>query len=282
MKWLFSPRGLFAIGFVVLVATNIVVLSGVAANRSGNPDSQVILTERELQLPFRVYEENSGLSLRLVWRTLGRDTGAVDWRSPAWLNREKLEELGFHIDNSLKVGDNEVYAKMPIPKEVFLVLENDGEAYREEVRRAEKAVKKKEELLNLKGDDKQQRDSLQGAKKHLQRERISESRLFVIDAGLDPKVLRARYADRTRFIIARGEVEARYVYEKQEREVIGSIVNLSVETLHVPLKHRRMFDAILAHGVARGNEFFPPRYTVEVAYGSCLEPWIVSVRQMNK
>jgi hypothetical protein len=282
MKGLLTPRGLFAIGFVVLVATNIIVLSGVAANRSGNPESQVILTERELQLPYRIHEENSGLTLRFAWRTLGKDTGAVDWRSPAWFNREKLEELGFHIDTSFKARDNEIYAKMPIPKEVFLVLENDGEAYREAVRRAEETVKEKEELLNLKGDDKQRRDSLQMAKKHLQRERISESRLFVIDAGLEPKVLRARYADRTRFIIARGEVEARCVYEKQEREVIGSIVNLSVETLHVPLKHRRMFDAILAHGVARHNAFFPPRYTVEVAYGSRLEPWIVSVRQMNK
>jgi hypothetical protein len=63
MKILLSSRALFLLGFFMIVATNIVVLSGVASNRSGNPESEVILTERELQLPYKIHEENSGLTL---------------------------------------------------------------------------------------------------------------------------------------------------------------------------------------------------------------------------
>ena len=118
MKILLSSRGLFAIGFVILVASNIVVLSGVASNRSGNPETQITLTERELQLPYRVHEENSGLTLRFAWRALGKDEDYnmyPHWRSPVWFGSEKLEELGFNIDNYLSSKDNVAFYKQPIP-----------------------------------------------------------------------------------------------------------------------------------------------------------------------
>ena len=41
MKILLSSRGLFAFCFVILVATNITVLSGISSNRNGEPDSQI-------------------------------------------------------------------------------------------------------------------------------------------------------------------------------------------------------------------------------------------------
>ncbi len=53
MKMLLSSRGLFTLGFVILLATNIIVFSGVASNRSGNLEAQIILSERELTLPSR-------------------------------------------------------------------------------------------------------------------------------------------------------------------------------------------------------------------------------------
>ena len=284
MKILLSSRGLFVIGFVILVATNIVVLSGVASNRSGNPEAQITLSERELQLPYRVYEENSGLTLRLAWRTLGKnedDNNYSDWRSPAWFSAEKLKELGFIIDNYLSSKDSVNFYKQPIPKEVFIVLENNGEPYREALRRAEVAFEKEKGLFKLNSGDKKLRDNLKNAEKRLERERITESRLFAIDAGLDPKKLREKYNDRTRFIVTKGLVKPRYDYGNKKKDVIGYITKLSMESILVPLKHRQMFDAVPVKDKSKQNEIRRPRYKVELAYGSRLEPWFVSVRQMD-
>lgn len=284
MKILLSSRGLFAIGFVILVASNIVVLSGVASNRSGNPETQITLTERELQLPYRVHEENSGLTLRFAWRALGKDEDYnmyPHWRSPVWFGSEKLEELGFNIDNYLSSKDNVTVYKQPIPKEVFIVLENNGEPYRETLRRAEMALEKEEGLFKLNSGDKRLRDNFERAEKRLKRERITESRLFAIDSGLDPKKLREKYNDRTRFIITKGLVKPRYNYENKKKEVIGYITKLSIESIHVPLNHRQVFNAILVKDKSKQNELRHPRYKVELAYGSRLEPWIVSVQHMD-
>jgi len=284
MKMLLSSRGLFAIGFVILVATNIVVLSGVASNRSGEPETLITLTERELRLPYRVHEENSGLALGLAWRALGKDDDFdkyPEWRSLAWLSAEKLEELGFNIDDYLRSEGNVTLHKEPIPREVFIVLENNGEAYREALRRAETVLEKEEGLFKSNSGDKRLRDNFEGAEKRLKRERISESRLFAIDAGLDPKKLGEKYNDRTRFIIARGLVKPTYRHENKTKEVVGYITKISIERIHVPLKHRQVFDAIPVEDKSKQNELRPPRYKVELAYGSRLEPWIVSVQPVG-
>ena len=73
MKKFLSSRGLFVSGFILLVLINIIVLSGVAYNRSGDPAALIWLTERELKMSYRSYEENSGLSLCLDWRTLDKN-----------------------------------------------------------------------------------------------------------------------------------------------------------------------------------------------------------------
>ena len=281
MKIRLSSRGLFAMGFVILIVTNIVVLSGVASNRAGTPETRITITERELQLPYRVHEENSGLTLRLVWRALGQDedyNNYNNWRSPVWFSAEKLEELGFNIDKYLSSKDDASFYKQPIPKEVFIVLENNGEPYKEAVKRAEIALEKEKDLFQFNSGDKRLRDNFERAEKRLKRERITASRLFAIDAGLDPQKLREKYHDRTRFIITKGLVKPRYNYNKKRKEVFGYITKLSVASIHVPLKHRKIFDAILVQDKSKRNEFRPPRYEVALAYGSRFEPWIVSVQ----
>lgn len=281
MKIRLSSRGLFAMGFVILIVTNIVVLSGVASNRAGTPETRITITERELQLPYRVLEENSGLTLRLVWRALGQDkdyNNYNNWRSPVWFSTEKLEELGFNTDNYLGSKNDTSFYKQPIPKEVFIVLENNGEPYREAVKRAEIALEKEKDLFKLNSGDKRLRDNFERAEKRLKRERITASRLFAIDAGLDPQKLREKYHDRTRFIITKGLVKPGYNYNKKRKEVFGYITKLSVANIHVPLKHRKIFDAILVQDKSKRNEFRPPRYEVVLAYGSRFEPWIVSVQ----
>lgn len=83
----------------VVLAANTWVLVGVALNRSGAPSAVVELTEREAHL-VRMGEENTGLTVRLVW---AGPTG--------WLDRAKLEELGFKS------------APWQWPKQAFAVLE---------------------------------------------------------------------------------------------------------------------------------------------------------------
>ena len=247
MKWLWSPRGLFALGFAVLAATNIAVLAGVAYNRSGTPETLITLSERELPLPYYRNEENSGLALHLDWRVLGaeeNDASYRRWGYPAWLTADKLAALGFAIDAAPEADPHGSRPRAPLPKEVFIVLEKDGPAYREAIRRAEQTLAREEKRLDADRADKQRQEAVDNAAKSLEKERIAASRLFAVDAGLDPGRLRETYADRTRFIIARGLVKPVYDYEKKRRRVRGSIQRLSVETIHVPLKHREILDAL--------------------------------------
>ena len=285
MKIRISSRALFALGFVILAATNIVVLSGVASNRSGNPETLVTLTERELQLPYRVHEENSGLSLRLVWRTLGKNEEEMydysGWKSPAWFSAEKLDELGFKTDGALSSDDNGTHYRKPIPKEVFIVLENNDETYRDAIKIAEKVLEKAQGLFKSNSGDKTLRNKYESAEKRLKKERMENSRLFAIDAGLYPGELRNKYKDRARFIIVKGLVKPRYRYHKKKKEMFGVISRLSTERIHVPLKHRNVLDNILAQDKPKQNGFQSPRYEIKLAYGSRLEPWIVSVHHME-
>ena len=279
MKTRLSSRGLFLLGFLMLVAANTVVLTGAAFNRSGEPESQLTLTERELQLPYRVHAENSGLALRLTWRALGNSHS--DWRTPAWLNAEKLEQLGFHLNSYRSATGSSPFDGQPLSKDVFIVLENDGETYREAVNRAVAALDKEKRSLEINPDDKRLQTNFEAAEKRLARERVEKSRLFAIDAGLDAKTLRQQYGDRTRFIIVKGRVRPGYPYHRKKNKVTGHIAELSGANIHVALKHRKLLDAILSRDKATRNASGAPRYQVKLAYGSRLEPWIVSVHPVG-
>ncbi len=270
MKFFSSSRTLFLLGFGIIVATNIVVLFGIAVNKYGKLETQLVLTEREVKLSQRIHKENSGMTLRLAWRTLNRNGGSSNssgWRSPAWFGPEKLKELKFKRDDYLVSGDNGTFYKKPLSKEVFIVLENNGEPYREAVKGAERILEKEESLYKLNSADKKLRNNMDSAEKWVEQERRTASRLFAIDAGLDAGILRQKYSDKTRFIIAKGLVKPNYDQSEKRIEMYGYIVRLSIENIHVPLKYRKKIDALKS-----------PHYEIELAYGRRLEPWIVSVK----
>ncbi len=177
-------------------------------------------------------------------------------------------------------NSNTTYYKEPIPKEVFIVLENNGEPYREAVKRAEFTLEREENLFKLNPSDKMLRDNFERAEKRLKRERSEETRLYAIDAGLDLGELRERYVDRTRFIITKGLVKPMINRNKNRKEVFGYIYRLSVASINVPLRHRQIFDSILAKGKSNKNDPRHPCFEVELAYGNRLEPWIISVRHV--
>lgn len=274
MKFL-TPRPLFLTSLALLLVTNIFVLSGVSYNRSGDPESLADLTERELTLPYRIHEENSGLSLSLVWRTLGRDNESVTysgWGSPAWFNEEKLRELGYR-DNQLKEEDS---IRRPLPKTAFIVLELGGKQYQEAINRAERNLAKEQAK---EGADEQE---IKWAQERLRRERFLESRLFAIDAGLDPAKLRQKYPDTSRFLISPGQVRVSTYYNgKTKEQYSGSISGLSVEKIHVPLSQRHVFSKFLKEDTLRDNSKAGPRYKITLAYGKRFEPWIESVSALT-
>jgi hypothetical protein len=101
---------------MLVIITNLVVLSGVWFNRTGAPDAVVTLTERELPM-LQVRDDDSGIALRLSRNIEDREKRSNE----AWLDRAKLEKLGFDCP-SADIDHN--YFQ---DRKLFLVLD-----YREE------------------------------------------------------------------------------------------------------------------------------------------------------
>jgi len=280
MKPVFSPNRLFGLGFVLLLAVNIFVLLGVAANRSGKPETLIELTERELALPYKTNDENSGLALKLDWRIISDNYPFYGhWGAPIWFNAQKLIELGFTIDETTCPVEHSKREreKEPLPKNAFIVFEYDGKAYQEALKRAEESLNKTAAALKANKTDKDTQDRFKEARRRLERERTTESRLFAIDVGLNAGKLRERYSDRSKFIIMPGVVKLTCRCHKNKKEVVGRISDIRVNKINVPLMYRKLFDSILAQDKSGKREQKGPRYKIEVAYGSRFEPWIRTV-----
>lgn len=272
MKRILSSSGLIVIAFSLLAFTNIIVLLGVNANRSGEITSKVTLSERELRLPYGSNRENSAIAFRMVYRVLDSDENNTYsyYNSPAWLSSEKLKTLGFDIEKYV----NAKYPKRAIPKEVLLVLENDGEIYKRSLKRVNDVFLEHQVQVNENPTDIRIKNRYETAKKDLQREKLSESRLFVVDTGLDYETLRKQYSDKSRFLIVKGVVGL--IHNEMEKRVYGYIKGLSIHNLYLPLEHKEMISGLKY----RGDE--GARYSAVVHYGSRYEPWIVSVKGLDE
>jgi hypothetical protein len=90
-----TRRGLVLAAAVILV-TNAFVLLGVARNRAGRSLQTIQLTERELPMNYRG-KEDSGVALRIQWNQYS----FAMFDQYSWLDRAKLESLGFDCDAAL-------------------------------------------------------------------------------------------------------------------------------------------------------------------------------------
>jgi hypothetical protein len=256
------------VGLIVLV--NAIVLGGVAYNRSGAPESALRLSERELSSSYRYdgNKENSGLTLALHWRVLPADSHdaqkyawalASNGGFPDWLNSAKMLALGFEKPTVSQALDGQSRTRQPLPRDVLLVLELDGVAYQAALARAVQFSE------TASAQEKKQ------ASDALKREQGENSRLFVVDAGLDVVALRARYPDRNRYAIVHGQVRPNWAIEKDGAAPVGYISGVSASSLNVPLEWRHVFDG--ASAVHRDGQT-AVRYAVDVKFGQRLEPWI--------
>ena len=254
-------------GIAIILLTNVIVFSGVAYNRSGVPESQISLTERELRLPFAygMQSENTGISLRLLYRV--KDSGKKGLRfynygyysgDIDWLDEAKLASLGLDVTR-VKTSDDNKYgvtgSRNRQETEVIFVLEYDGPAYQET-------------LANAKEED-------------MQHEKNAAPRLFIIDAGLSQKTLRDKYPDKSNYILLKGIVGARFErLSKDSPGWVGYVKSLSNPQIHVPLAGHKVLEPLMA-GSAHNRREDPPRFSVTLNIGKRLEPWVESVDRLG-
>lgn len=270
-------------GLIVLV--NALILAGAAYNRSGEADSRLQLSERELSPTYGrswSLHENDHASLGLVWRILpAQDKEFADYPgvhnfggTPAWFDENKLQALGLQLPAATGSEQNWRGHRQ---REVILVLEYDGPTYQQALTRARAAHAEENRLLAANPDKKEFVQRSQTAQKRLESEENENSRLFVIDAGLDAAALRARYAERDRYLLARGRVSA-YLQPSADpsrptRQ--GSIDRLSIQEISVPVE----LQPALRAQPDRNNR---PRFQATLAVGKRLEPWLLEISADGK
>lgn len=244
-------RGLILAAAAVVLAANIWALLAVSRNRSGAPGGTVELTERELRLR-PVPGESTALFLELEWDVL--PAPSTHREAPRWLDAAKISELGF--DCSVRVTDPAArdHYRSLMARPVFVALEYEGKA-----------------LEQAPPDRRQQ------------------TRLFAVDAGLDPDRLRERHADTNRYIIARGLVRVWLEEEKpsvgelpSKPRLQGQVTTLFPRRIFVPRPHCHLLEGLVASDNARQDERnAEPRFAATISWGNHYEPWVKSVRLLS-
>jgi hypothetical protein len=280
-----NKTGLLA-GLALIIVTNAIALGGVAYNRSGEAESVLKLTERELPIVNWTWpdNDNSSIDLRLDWRVRQSYSPDSDYRywGNDWLSQEQLRALGF--DTSLPVETDEAFerTRREVPKTVFLVLEYDGPAYQEALEQSRERVEQATELAARNAGDARFEEQLKDAREALADEEDSASRLFIVDASLDPEALRERYPDRARYSIVRGRVGTHVVGEPGKHRIAATPPDLDIDQIRVPQAYRTLVEPLRdrRHYVYNFNKG-PPRFSATVNFGRRLEPWIVQMQSIS-
>lgn len=282
MKLTWSRMHTLVAGIGLIALTNAIALGGVAWNRSGEPDSVLKLTQRELasSRDYGLGGEEGGLHLSLRWRALPADSiPEYDWEfqgTPDWLDEAKLASLGFDVSPLPDTRRAAWRYERQLPRGALIVLELDGPAYQKALERA-RARAAKEAAKGAKTGKTGPGTPAEQAANHLRNEEVSNSRLFVVDAGRDAQALRAKYPDRTRYAIVQGKVRVTYLTGRgKEARWTGYIDDILNDQVNVPLAFRKTIEpaprSIPRARVAREG----PAFEVTVAFGKRFEPWIVA------
>lgn len=294
MKQWTTKHYMLAAGLLLLVS-NVFVLTGVAYNRSGEPVSKITLTERELSSPYSYSyrKEDSGVAFYLQWRVHSERTiynygyYSSAYTPVEWLDEEKLAQLGF--DTSIDPEQRDAYRVYnDIPERVvYLVMEYDGESYQRALKIAEDNLFEKESLLESLARDvaKQEKNRIENDAKQArnihEQEVNSRTRLFVIDAGLDDEVLRKKYAEQSRYLVVKGKVGVTLQSKDKKRILRGRITELLNNRIHIPLPFRDQLVEFSRTRKYRKYQGKQPRFQGTFAWGKRYEPWIETVSMLE-
>jgi hypothetical protein len=262
-----KPRHGLLAGLALILLSNAVALAGVWYNRQGEPESRLLLSERELRRDWDgPYKENSGLVMRLDWRMPRHDAPDADsCYSGHGLSDAQLRALGLP-SNGPEPRRNTLPA--------WAMLELDGPAYQQSLQLAERHLQKTSARLQQLPDDKQLQAQEKAARDALANERSKESRLFLVDVGLDATALRQRYPDRSRYALMQGTVRVWQSCYSATRSTLSGAFDPSNERINVPHAWRQ----ILAERLPAyyGNTDQP--FTAEISIGQRFEPWLSAVQ----
>ena len=278
MNW--SHRHNLLTGLGLILAVNAIALAGVAWNRSEPADSRLQLSERELDNSYEYWrKENSGIGLRLDYRWPDIRTSDVNGYSAADGNRlspAKMAELGFSVPTELNEKSMRRYRRQ-LDRDGLLVLEFNGPLYQRQLQLAQEQLTKSSADLTALPSNKDLQETYQDARADLQREQTSASRLFIIDAGTDQASLRAKYPDRQRYAIVRGQISA-WSWRDDDHWQLGGSAQIPVAaSINLPQRWHQLFDNL---PVRKGDAEFPHSggdklFNAELAFGQRLEPWVV-------
>jgi len=275
-----ASRATLAAGAALVLLTNAMILGAAAWNRAGEPEAVLQLTERELSLPTERDREDTSLFLSIVPATRPpRTLQLAAWRMHrelpalplAWLDRDKLRELGFDV--ALDPSDPRAPGRYEGPdvRAVFLALEYDGEAW------ASWIATREEEVARLRG----QAD----AETLLAFDRTMRSRLVPIDASSDPRALRRAHPDTRRVAIVSGLVRRVLRQPAPGAPTLGGdVIDLVVSEVRVPREIGSQLEPLVSApstaqegAVPHWPASVPPRFRAQLAFGRRLEPWLVEV-----
>ncbi len=269
-------RSALLAALALLILVNTLVLAGVAWNRSGQPEASLSLTERELRLVYQGTgrEEDSGIALAL---NLHNDSYA-----PEWLDEAKLRELGFRPDRvQLADGPADERYKQPLPRRAWAVLEFAGPAWRAALEERERDLGD----LPMKVEaGRATLEQIEIEERAVARMKTSGSRLVAVDAGRDAAELRARYPDRTQYLIVSAEFRMRVEWAASEQDPeldrVRGVLRVPGRRIHVPLQ----FHAALLEALGDDLEADysmdvdqTPHYSVTLHIGKRYELWVAGV-----
>ena len=300
MKRIASPASVAA-ACGLIVVTNLAILAAAGWNRLGEPEAELLLTERELAMPGARQDEGTALELSLM--TTDEPPGVVRrtarWKryelppvDYGWLDRAKLLELGFRVDLDPSELDAAEHYAHAMPRRAYVVLEFDGEAWNRWIGRREEQVRK---LRREVEEGTAEAKALTDAEAVLAIDHMMRSRLFPVDAGADADALRRRYGDRRRHAIVAGLIRPKVVQPQNGVPTLsGDVLHLVVNRVHVPRKLGRHLEAFLPEGTWKEVEAreqraaesgwpspTPPRYRATLAVGRRNEPWLVEAEPMT-
>lgn len=286
----------------LLVLVNTLVLAHVIYNRSGAFDAEVTLTERELPIynSWRPSsKEDTGMSLRLDWQIFDPDTSTKLGRNRSrridWFDQAKLESIGFDCSRSITSENAQMHYNKMLSRKTFAVLEYEGKTWQDWKNDKEQRVKDMQEQVK---NGKETAKNLENFTKQYKRELIAKSRLFVMDVGNDPFLLRQKYSDRKRYIITPAKVRLAHVYKNIDGmmqlsidRLEGAIEEILISEINVPLAQQGVLEQLLNekknNGVDRVsyqynsyNRELPPDYAVTLRYGKLYEPWVVDIQRI--
>ncbi|KRW61892.1 DUF4824 family protein [Pseudomonas sp. TTU2014-080ASC] len=266
-------RNALLMGLALVVGVNAAVLVGAYSNREQPADSVLTLSNRELGSSLR---SQAGLSTRTVNLWLGYrwfGQSAQESRIPA----EHLPDLGFAVDPG-QGGCELMDSQRRQVRTGFLVLEMNGMAYRRSLDEARAVQRQAAAQLRAKPQSEALQKALKEADKALSHELNVASRLFAVDLGLDRQALRAQYSDTSRYAVigAQFRLGVAASYNGEQECSYYAYARPVVQRISVPRNYRHIFTDDAWVSGQQGERAF----TASIAWGSRLEPWLLSAQRL--